>query len=121
MCAFGVLSAIYLDDELAIPTQEIDYIGSNRTLTNKLEAGQTPIAHGKPQLHFSIGSVPPQLANSAGSFPIWSTHQLPLTRLPPSALAPLSPLRRERGQTLRHHPASLRRQYCHPVPPSSNA
>jgi hypothetical protein len=91
--AFRVLPAIYFNDELAVSTEEIDDVGSNRFLTHKFEASQPPIAHSKPELRFSIGGVSPQLADSIGALAIRSAHQMPLTRLAPSALATLSPLR----------------------------
>ena len=48
MCAICVLTAICLDDELAVPTEEIDHIWSNWVLTYELEATQSPVTQGKP-------------------------------------------------------------------------
>src|SRR5262249_34275961 len=81
-----------------------DYIGSDRLLTHKLEAGQSPIAHSKPKFCFGVGRVGPQLADSSNCLSIWSAHQLPLTRLAPSALATLSPLRGARVWSSRRDP-----------------
>jgi len=36
---FGMLSPIHLDNKLAVPTEEIDHVWSNRSLTNKFETG----------------------------------------------------------------------------------
>jgi len=44
MDAICVLTAICLDDELAVPTEKIDHVWPNWVLTYKLEAAQSAVA-----------------------------------------------------------------------------
>jgi hypothetical protein len=102
--AFSVLSAIHFHNKVPVPTEEIDHVRPNRLLSHKFETSQSPIAHGEPQLHFSVCSVLPQFSSFAGGLSIWSPHQWPPHRLASSMLATLSPQERGEGKEFAARP-----------------
>jgi len=92
-----MLPTIHLDNKLPVAANKVHHIRADRLLAYKLEATKPPVTHREPQFHFGIGRIAPKAASSYGGLPVGTTHQLPLTRLAPSALGTLSPLSRGEG------------------------
>jgi hypothetical protein len=93
-----VLSTVNFDDQFFLTTNEIDDIRADRLLPNEFETSQTSVAQSKPQLRFGICGVAPKAAFESSLRPLRSAHGMPLTRLAPSVLATLSPLRGAREE-----------------------
>jgi len=71
---------------------------ADRLLPNEFETSQTSVAQSEPQLRFGICGVAPKASFESNLRAQRSAHGMPLTRLAPSALATLSPLRGAREE-----------------------
>ena len=85
-----MLPTIDFDDQVLFPADKVDDVAADCFLPNKLEATQSPITKGKPQLSLRISLRTAKLALDLNFLCIRTAH-LPLTRLAPSVLATLSP------------------------------
>src|SRR5207244_3428050 len=86
----GMLTAIYLDHQARLVTEEVGDIRPDRNLAPELRAGQSAAAQSVPNFAFGIGQPG---AKNAGA--TRGCRKGPLTRLAPSALGTLS--RKGRG------------------------
>jgi hypothetical protein len=57
-----MLPAVELDDQLALPAAEVDYVRADRRLARELHAEKTPIAETGPQPALRVRLSPPQPA-----------------------------------------------------------
>src|SRR5262245_51851835 len=83
---------------LYLTTNEINDVRADRLLPNEFEARQASVAQSEPQFHFGICGGAPKASFESNLRPLRSTHRMPLTRLAPSALATLSPVRGAREE-----------------------
>jgi len=63
---FGVLAAIDLDHEPLLPTNKIDDIRPDGSLTHEFESGQRPGATVSPKLLFSLRRISSQSSGYLG-------------------------------------------------------
>ena len=107
-----MLPTIHLDNNPSVAANKVYHIGSDRLLAYEFEAAKSPVTDREPEFHFGIGSIASKAANLSHGFPVGTTHRLPLTRLAPSALGTLSPLRGARVGSMPHAKRTTSTQNC---------
>src|SRR5438067_2059861 len=90
-----MLSAIDLDDETPLATDEVHVIWADRLLAHKLEAAEAAIAKRQPQDPLGPCALPPKRTGARRRSKVGTSHPAP------PHPGPLPPCR-ERGRGIRH-------------------
>jgi hypothetical protein len=92
-----VLSSINFQDDLLLSADEITDIRANRELSGELMTIDLPITNAIPQDPLRVGLIDAQPPCDSDHLPIWTAHDMPLTRIASfDAMRPL-PVRTGRG------------------------